>query len=229
MDINWNEVSYGLPKAKQDFEALTVKDTMITPINYAPEWGPLREKLINARDEIFARLNLDSAIALGYEFDVEFGFKLYQILNEEIGFTNRIASSDDVWRYLSLRVIPDIVHARFGMNAEHFYSLPRRVWLSTIWWYIHLSWVGSEDATRELLANNTTDTIMNLVERPGRGYYLDVYREIMKQYKDYTDRMLFRRVLKLNTARLITTSPELVDGGIEGYVKQLFETAGANK
>ncbi|KRL92587.1 hypothetical protein [Limosilactobacillus ingluviei] len=231
MNINWNAVSYSIPKAKQDFESLVVKDKMITPINPSPEWLPLREELIRARDEIFEKNGLDVASTLGYEFDVDYGFKLYEILNDQIGFTNRAASSNDVWRYLSLRVIPDIVHARIGFEEkqDHYYALPRRVWLSTIWWYIHLSWAGSEEATRELLATNSTDTIMNLVERPGRGYYVDVYREIMKQYKGHTSRDLFRRVLKLNTARLITTSPELVAGGIEQYVHDLFESAGAGK
>lgn len=47
----------------------------------------------------------------------------------------------------------------------------------------------------------------------------------MKKYKNYNDRMLFRRVFKLNTARLLTTSPELVEGGIEGYVNELFKLA----
>ena len=99
-----------------------------------------------------------------------------------------------------------------------------------LWWYIHICWDGSEEATYELIKNNTTDTIQGLIERPGIGYYVDVYREIMKRYKDYQDRNLFRRVMKLNTARLMTTSPELVDGGIEAYVEDLFKKAsGENK
>ena len=66
---------------------------------------------------------------------------------------------------------------------------------------------------------------MQLVERPGIGYNVEMYRELMKQYNSYSDssRQLFRRVLKLNTARLLTTSPELVEGGIPQYVEDLFK------
>ena len=48
----------------------------------------------------------------------------------------------------------------------------------------------------------------------------------MLQYSTFEDksRDLFRRVLKLNTARLLTISPELVEGGLQGYVSDLFET-----
>ena len=55
-----------------------------------------------------------------------------------------------------------------------------------------------------------------------------MYREIMARYSDYEDssRDLFRRVLKLNTARLLTTSPELVAGGIPAYVTNLFNSVG---
>lgn len=49
----------------------------------------------------------------------------------------------------------------------------------------------------------------------------------MKQYNNYEDssRNLFRTVLKLNTAQMLTTVPELVDGGLEQYIHNLFETA----
>ena len=49
----------------------------------------------------------------------------------------------------------------------------------------------------------------------------------MKQYNNYEDssRNLFRTVLKLNTAQMLTTVPELVDGGLERYIHNLFEMA----
>lgn len=105
-------------------------------------------------------------------------------------------------------MIPDIVHARWGMNASHFYQTSRRIWLKTIWWYIHLSWQNSIDETYKILIGNTTDTILQLVERPGLGYNVELFREIMKQYANYSDssRNLFRTVLKLNTAKILTTS-----------------------
>lgn len=155
--------------------------------------------------------------------------KLYEVLNESIGFDNRVASNVDVWQYLSIKVIPDIVHSRRGLNEQYYYLKPVRIWLYAIWWYINLSWMGDEERTRDVIQHNTTDTIVGIVERPGIGYYIDVDREIMKQNKDYSDEATLRKVLKLNTARIMVISPELVVGGVEGYVNDLFESVGAKK
>ena len=80
----------------------------------------------------------------------------------------------------------------------------------TIWWYVHLSWQNNINETYNILINNTTDTILQLVERPGLGYNVELYRELMKQYNNYEDssRNLFRTVLKLNTAQMLTTVPQ---------------------
>lgn len=222
--INWESIHYDIGAATRDFNKLSCNASSMSPITPRRDLTQIRQDLIDARDKIFVDYQFDDANKLDYQFDVLFGLKLYQTLNEFIGFTNRISTNDDVWRYLSICVVPDIVHSRWGLNQDHFYNQPRRIWLKSIWWYIHLSWIGSEDATYGLLKNNTTDTLLQLVERPGIGYYIDLYRELMLQYSKHEDksRELFRRVLKLNTAQLITTSPELVKGGIESYVSNLF-------
>lgn len=224
--INWDNIKYDIGVATRDFEKLEVKSSSIEPISPKEELLEIRKQLIEARDKIFEEYYLDSINKLDYSFDLLFGLKMYQILSKNIGFTNRVANSDEVWRYLSICVVPDIVHSRWKLNEDHFYKIPRRIWLKTIWWYINLAWCENENKTYNILKNNTTDTILQLVERPGIGYYTEVYRELMKQYSEYNDtsRNLFRRVLKLNTARLLTTSPELVDGGIESYVLDLFES-----
>lgn len=225
--INWHNLRYEFGAAERDFLKLKVLKTSIEPINIRDEFHPLRARLIEARDEVFEKYTLDSSEKLDYTFDLSFGLKIYEILNEQIGFTNRVAANDEIWRYLSICIVPDIVHSRWSLNEERFYKSARRIWLKTIWWYVHLSWRGNASETYNLLASNSTDTILQLVERPGIGYHTDLYREIMLQYNLYGNcsRDLFRRVLILNTARLITISPELVEGGIEGYVNDLFEKA----
>lgn len=224
--IKWDNLQYDINKANRDFEKLTVKTTSVEPVDLPPEYHELRRKLIQARDELFVEYGFDNANKLDYNFDLTFGLELYNILAEEENFTNRAATNDDLWRYLSIRVIPDIVHSRWGMNEDHFYKMSRRIWLKTIWWYVNLSWRGNPEETYEILKNNSTDTILQLVERPGIGYYTEMYRELLLQYSWYEDksREMFRQVLKLNTAQLLTTSPELVKGGIKGYVSTLFET-----
>ena len=74
------------------------------------------------------------------------------------------------------------------------------------------------------MKDNTTDTVVQLVERPGIGYHVEMYREIMYQYSFIQDssREVFRRLLKLNTATILTTTPELVEGGIKKYVQDLY-------
>ena len=229
--IGWGNINYNSQQAKEEFEIMEISTRSFTPINLDEEFQDLRNELIKARDYVFEEYDLEHVNKLDYKFDLLYGLEIYKILNENIGFNNRVATSDDIWRYLSVKVIPDIVHSRWGWSQDRYFSTPRRIWLKSIWWYIHLSWRGNTEGTYEILERNTTDTLLNLVERPGLGYYIEVYRELMKQYNEYDDssRELFRAVLKLNTAKLITTSPELVEGGIKEYVHSLFISAGASK
>ncbi|RIN55580.1 DUF6339 family protein [Staphylococcus simulans] len=225
--INWENINFDIGNASKSFDNLEVKSDGIVPIELpSDDFKNIRKQLISARDEIFDEYNYDGANKLDYQFDLLFGLKLYDILNNN-NFKTRDAMNDDVWRYLSIKVVPDIVHSRWELNEAHFYKMSRRIWLKTLWWYIHLSYHNDLETTYELLKNNSTDTIMNLVERPGIGYNINLYREIMRQYNKYNDssRNLFRRVLKVNTARIVTTSPELVSGGIERYVDDLFKDA----
>lgn len=227
---SWSNIQYDIGVANNDFNKLEITSTSIKPIDINSELEAIRNKIIEARDNLYEEHNFDYTNKLDYKFDLLFGLKLYSVLSEEVNFTVRMASNDDIWRYLSIRVIPDIVHARWEFNEDHFYKIPRRIWLKTLWWYIHLSWMGNEKDTYDILKNNSTDTILQLVERPGIGYYIMVYRELMAQYSEYDDtsRNLFRQVLKLNTARLLTTSPELYDGGVTAYVNDLFSSIEGN-
>lgn len=222
--INWDNIRYNPNVAKDDFTNLSLENDFYATTNLSEDLLELREKLIEARNIIYNKYEFDYVDKLDYKFDVLYGLKIYEILSEKIGFTNRVATDDNVWRFLSIKLIPDVVHARWGLNEDRYFKTPRRIWLKTIWWYIHLSWVGNSQSTYELLKANTTDTLAQLVERPGIGYNIELYREIMLQYANHKDssRNVFRRVLKLNVAKLATTTPELVDGGIQHYVSELY-------
>lgn len=222
--INWESIRYDVGRAEMDFEKLEILSSSIAPISPREDFKEIRNQLIEIRDYIFEKYEYDNANKLDYKFDLLFGLKMYQVLNENVGFTNRVATNDDIWRYLSICVIPDIVHSRWELNEERFYKSPRRIWLKALWWYIHLSWRGNEEETYNILKDNTTDTVVQLVERPGIGYHVEMYREIMYQYSFIQDssREVFRRLLKLNTATILTTTPELVEGGIKKYVQDLY-------
>ncbi|NMB01011.1 MAG: hypothetical protein GX971_05745 [Firmicutes bacterium] len=170
---------------------------------------------------------------LGYEFDLSFGLILYEALGKGHGFSPRLASDDGIWRYLSIKVVPDIVVRRNGLKPGRFYKEPRRIWLKVVWWYIHLSWQGTGADTYEVLKNNSTDHIVQLVERPGsHGYRVDLTRTLMREYHYLMEshkvdaKGLFRKVMVLNTARLKVVEPSLCIGQETGYVKELFSYFG---
>jgi len=178
-----------------------------------------------------------------YFKDIRYAKQLYEYFEGMPWFNLRVASDDGFWRYLSLKVIPDIVGKRWGdENDSHYWKNPSRIWLKVLWWLMYLSWCGSSEGTYNLLCsqNFNTDTILNLVERTGKhGTYVTVYRNIMKIYgaldaktisrfetaRNAND-SLFRVIMRLNTAKVMTLEPSLVAGGEEAYVESLFREVG---
>lgn len=171
----------------------------------------------------------------GYVIDVNIGLCLYNELSGANGFTNVLANDDDVWRYLSCVVFPDITYFRYPpskkdveeghkINPKRFYAHTRRIWLKTLWWYIHLSWQGSEKATREVLKDLGTDTISDFIERTGKGYRLKVYRELIKAYSGIEKKSsnLFNKIATQNRVNCTTVEPALTRNAEPGYVAQLF-------
>ena len=198
----------------------------------------------NAKSEVAANSNLGTK--KGYLTDLRFAIYFYVIL-KALGFNARLASDDQVWMYLCVNVFPDIVHERYpgskiktkdgiknlNINEDRFWRSKRRIYLKVLWWYIYLSLQfdrnGKEDfnLTYRILVNNTTDEVVQLVERAGSGgYRVDVYRALMEYYhqnRNKYDTKIFRKVMVLNTARAQVVEPLLVRGGVKTYVKELFE------
>ena len=170
----------------------------------------------------------------GYSMDVCFGAALYTYFKKRPWFTDRLASDDGFWRYISLRVVPDLVGKRWGNNnADHYYTKPSRIWLKTLWWYYYLSFNKDVETTKEMLLTDafSTDTILNLVERTGRsGTNILVYRGIMSKYAAIEDAgpKVFRNIMKLNTAKAVVIEPVFCVGGIPGYVESLFNELSLN-
>lgn len=194
--------------------------------NVDPEYDNLREKIVKTFDQ-------SKAIG-GYTIDLNVGIQLYLELNTATGFTNILANDDDVWRYISCVVFPDLTYERYPearngdvrLNQKRFYSHTRRIWLKTLWWYVHLSWQGSPATTKAVLKDFGTDTISQLIERTGRGYRLVLYRELMlaysKQKKKSSD--YFKSLTTRNRVNCCTVEPALTANGEKGYVQQLIES-----
>lgn len=206
---------------------------------YSLEYEELRNRIIPIYKE--------SKLKNGYETDLRVGMALYKEFNTDNGFSIVMANDDDIWRYLSCKVFPDITYERYPnpekevrergghLNHKRFYSHTRRIWLKTLWWYIFLAWQGSEQNTYDVLKEFGTDTISDLIERTGQGYRLALYRTLMHKYSHAKNKStdLFNRIQKQNLVNCRTTEPALFADAEKGYVDALFkqlsiETINAN-
>lgn len=194
------------------------------------EYLALRDRIVEAYDQI-SSLRVQGVYAKEWRFAI----RLYDILTEA-GMTVRAASDDGVWRFLSMVVCPDIVYDRWKdpkqeerINIDRFYFKTRRIWLKILWWYVYLCWQGSIDETGWLISTFNADDISQLVERAGNGgYRVDLFRSVIRHYGKLPlqmrarDKRLLSRVLQLNIARSQVMEPDLVEGGVDAYVRELF-------
>ena len=166
-----------------------------------------------------------------YNTDIYFALSFYDYLKNKWNFTAEKAANDGIWRYIQMKVVPRMVFDRWTdstserINSERFWKNTRRIWLKSLWWYIHLSLQNDSIAdTEPILLTNNIDTISQLVERSGVGYRIDLYREIMRRLYISPNRseQLLRKVMKLNTVRCATIEPLLAESGIVSYVNELF-------
>lgn len=221
--MQWKELSK--TEANQIF--LNWSNNDINPSFSADEkYSVFRDELQAIMQEHLFHLESNKSGAK-YKFDLNFGLDLYILLQKKYNFTIREASKDEIWIYISMRVIPDIVVARWGFTESRFFKESRRIWLKTIWWYIHLSWQNNRENTYDTLSSFSTDEIVQLVERVGPfGYRRDLTRELMLQMGEKnilnTNRNFFRQAMKLNTARLKLVEPSLFPGGPKKYVEELI-------
>ena len=196
--------------------------------NLDPNYKSLREACLTKYNEI--KINADSISSKSslHYIDMNFGFFLYEYLNQQKDFTSRYESNYEFWRYFAVCVIPDIIADRWNITkSDHFYSKPTGIYPFQVYWYIKLSWQGTKEKTREVLKDNQEDQILQLVDRPSSiGVNLDLYRRIMYKlsFVDSKHRQdVFRTVMLKNTARLVNIRPELYDGGIDAYVDMLYQ------
>jgi hypothetical protein len=213
-----------LDKCKNEYEQyVKTKDFVDFSANLDVEYQNLRKDLVE----------LAGTVTQSYDYDLNFGIKLYEYFSKIDGFNESIASDYDFWRYLSIKVVTDIVEKRHGLVPSYYYEKNVRIYLSTLWWYIHLTYQGNMEDTYNCLKDLNTDYILQLVERPGKnGVYLDIMRCIIKyisklpeseRNKKFNGANLFRRVMIQNTAK-VDNYNLLFDGKVERYVVDLFES-----
>ncbi len=195
-------------------------------------------------DEDYKKIRADllswitaNPIEKNYAFDLKFAIKLHNYFSKENmeGFGESVASNYAFWRYICLKVMPDVIRDRHGFVKEYFYAKGVRLYASTLWWYVEMCYQGSDEETYECLKRMSTDYILQIVERPGRdGMFLEVSRRIAYYLaklpeevvsRQYNNQTLLRRVAIQNTAK----GPNynlVLDDKVDEYVVGLFKSCG---
>lgn len=204
------------------------------------EYAQLRKEIL----EIYDRYkNFKS-----YEFDYRFAVDFYILINGKKTFKTNITNYD-FWRFICLDVAPEVINYRHPIDdpykdstKEYYYNKNLRMYFPTLYWYVHLSWQNTKEETLKALEDNTTDTIMNLVERPGKkGLSIELFRKIMYYYYhvdkkernvintiDNKSYSLFRKIMILHMSKSNTIIPDKYREGIDGYVRMLFSSFDIN-
>lgn len=210
-------------------------------IDMIDNWGLIRNDSIQYVELRKDLVDLDESSGMSkntnkniYTSDLDFAIGLYDILTNKNGMNAADASDDRIWRYLQMEVVPDLVYYRWPgpgesrLNADRMWDDTRRMWFKSLWWYVYLSYQDSLEKTRSILSGNSSDDISQLLDRPGSGYRVPLYRAIMRRYNE-TNRSnkLLRKVLKMNVVLCGTMEPLLYEGGIDQYVDELFKYFGA--
>ncbi|WP_448974106.1 DUF6339 family protein [Oribacterium sp.] len=207
------------------FEDLTNKWNQFSVDDYDESYSELRSSIVETYKEQEANG--------GYAIDLNVGLSLYEQLNLTTGFTIVMANDDDIWRYIECKVFPDLTYKRYPkpakgdirINQKRFYSHTRRIWLKTLWWYVHLSWQSTRASTYKVLKDFGTDTISDFIERTGKGYRLILYRELMREYSLVSKKSagLFNKIQMQNLVNCKTVEPALTENGEKGYVVSLVD------
>ena len=202
---------------------------------FDPAYEEFRQELVSVFNDTLA----ETGGKMNYLLDLRVGIKLYQLMPLGKNFTVIQANDDDIWRYISVKVMPDITYLRYPnpekgsirINQKRFYSHTRRIWLKTLWWYIHLSWQGDESKTFEVLRDNGVDNINKLIETPGRGYRIPLFRSMMLEYHKTSPHKVkdFAAFTKLNNAKCVSVEPALTSGGVAVYAQKLLAEVSTKK
>ena len=167
----------------------------------------------------------------GYDFDFDFGLKLYSILGE-YGFGESDASNDDVWRYLQMRACPDLIVRRWPFvdgipNEKRSWKNGQRMYFKAMWWYIHILWDGSLEQTEKRKAQID---ISQITDRSGYGgIRIDVYKKIMHRFAEADEDMRRGKegaIMILNSSYCRIMEPGLGDMSLDEYVDMLFRELG---
>lgn len=214
--------------------------------DFDEEYYQLRKSLVDAfdiKEKLLMNTTINNEVGnkAKYNFDLELGIELHKILHKA-GFTERQAGNIKIWYYLTTEVFLDYVYYRIGstdsenLKFSKYICRETRMTLPTVWWFVHLSLQLKPDnepdyeLTRKILKNSSTDTIMQLVDRRGSGYWLEFTRVLMKLLFDLNKTQtrnsnfnFFSNLLALHLISTIDYDPHLSSISIDHYCEHLIK------
>lgn len=116
--MNWEDIKYSLSTAEKNFEQLDANT--FQDFEVSEKYSELRNDFVALRDKVFDEHNFDNVEKLGYDFDLTYGLEIYELLNSKYDFKLRHAANNEIWRFLQIEIIPDIVHSRWEFNEANF-------------------------------------------------------------------------------------------------------------
>ena len=201
------------------------------------EYRELRGRMREVFESVEERRKVDK-LPRDYATDLFCGLALHEFL-ESHGFGMWQAADDNVWRYIAIFAISDIVHERLGggfLEKKDAFSGVRssRFWVKNIWWYVYLSLVVSSSGTidyqktESILRRNDTDILAGVVDHQGRGFRVALFRKMMSMFDEFcqSGRLIcsredvFRYLIKEYQIRTAVVDPDLE--GIETFLKEIF-------
>ena len=177
-----------------------------------------------------------------FQQKLAFGLSLYSILeNEPYKISLPDAANDNVWRYLSVFLVPDILYRSYNNNVPdtHLYRRKWRIFLKTFWWLIYLAGIPGNDGkldkerTWEILSVHQNDLKDSLLDRSGSGFRRDFIRVLVQKYttwqkKNYQtfEQDAFRYLMKLYHITTQVIDPDLA--GYDDFADELIEKVDKN-
>lgn len=86
----------------------------VTDDTYGEIYKNVREEIVST----FKQALKDNNNRIDYSLDLKVGLKLYELLNMTGGFDIVKANDDDIWRYISVCVMPDLTFIRYPNQSS---------------------------------------------------------------------------------------------------------------
>lgn len=220
ISLQWNDDFHKAINPLSDFKDSDLND----------QYKEIRKHIVDLFEKTYSDHKVFSKHE--YEIDLDLSIKIYDYFCD-LGMTPTDASKDGIWRYIQMKVVPDMIFRRWklkdgSLRDDRFWKQSWRLYLKILWWYVHLSYNVNLDETRAILQNNTSNDISQLVERTGEGYRIEYSREIMRRYgllpKEKHGKDTLSHILMMNNILCTKIDPELRGESVEEYVDGLFKS-----